>query len=114
MRDRKLQDYTPLKMFVRKRCGIRLAAHGSLRDRIVEMCVEEFPIDADKSRGLEVLHARVNRRVRQEYGSVIAVILISVLANLIARAVWEWWLARDSHRVLMAGWNLRAKETKAG
>lgn len=108
-----MPEYNPLKSFVAKRGGLRLAAHGSLRDRIVEMCVEEFPVTAERDRALEVLQARVRLRIKKEYGSVVAMILISVLANLIARLVWEWWMARDSHRVLMAGWNHRAKETQA-
>ena len=109
-----MPDYNPLKMFVAKRGGFRLAAHGPLRDRIVDMCVEEFPVTGDRDKTLEVLQARVRLRIKKEYGSVVAMILISVLANLIARLVWEWWMSRDSHRVLMAGWTRRAKETQAG
>lgn len=108
-----MQEHKPLKTFVAKRGGLRLAAHGPIRDRIVDMCVEEFPIDADRSVIQEVLQARVRLRIRKEYGSVVAILLISVLANMIAKLVWEWWLARDSHRVLMAGWNHRAKEAEA-
>lgn len=86
--------------------------HRGVRDRLVEIAVEEFPADADKDRMLEVLQARMRVRIRQEYGSVIAMLLISVLANLIARAILEWWKNHRSHRVLMAGWQEQARAEK--
>jgi hypothetical protein len=52
--------------------------------------------------------------VKQEYGSIVAMLIISVLANLIARAVWEWWKKRHANQVLMAGWQAecRARASK--
>jgi hypothetical protein len=104
--------YRSLKDFAAARCGARGQFHRGIRDRMVEMAVEEFPCDADDDRRLEVLQARMRVRIREEYGSVVAMLLISVLANLIARAVWEWWKRNHSHKVLMAGWQgqARAKE----
>lgn len=101
--------YRPLKTFVAKRGGVRLAFHGGLRDRLVDMIVAEWPENCPNERIEEVVRARVARRVRDEYGSVIAMFLIGVLANAIIKIVIEWWLARNSHRVLMEGWRAQAR-----
>ncbi len=95
----------PLKDFVARKGGARLAMHGGVRDRLVEMAVEEFPLDAPPDRKEEVLAARMRLRIRREYGSIMAMILIGVLVNVITRLVLEWWFERNSHRVLMEGWN---------
>jgi len=47
-------------------------------------------------------------RVKKQYGSILAMFIISVLVNAIAKIVVEWWFARDSNRVLMMGWHLNA------
>jgi hypothetical protein len=101
--------YGSLKEFVSKRGGLRLAIHGGLRDQLVEMAVEDYPLDATPERMEEVLAARLRMRCRKKYGSVVALLLISVLANLVAKAVWEWWKTRHAHRVLMTGWQYAAK-----
>lgn len=98
-------QYRPLKDFVSRKGGARLAMHGGIRDRLVDLAVEEFPFDAPFDRKEEVLRARLRIRVRKEYSSVAAMILIGVLVNVITRLVLEWWFNRSSHRVLMEGWN---------
>lgn len=112
MPDRKMPasdaTYRPLKAFVAARGGSRMRLHAPLRDHLVEMAVEEFPIGASAEHVEEVLTARMRVRVRQRYGSVLAMFLISVLVNQLVRLIVEWWLARNSHRVLMAGWNAKA------
>lgn len=97
-------QYRPLKDYVARKGGARLAIHGGIRDRLVEMAVEEFPTTAPLDRKEEVLRAKMRIRVRKEYGSVIATILIGVLVNVIVRLVTEWWFERNGHRVLMEGW----------
>lgn len=113
LRERKMPDagYAPLRQFIRRHGGLRLSASGSLRDRLVTMAVEECPIDAPDEMGAEVLAARMRIRLRGQYGSVVALLAISVLANLIARLVWRWYVERHSHRVLMRGWQSRAQES---
>jgi hypothetical protein len=96
--------YRPLKSFVSRRAGVRFAIHGGLRDRIVEMIVEEWPTDCPLEHIPDVVHARVAVRIRERYSGVLASFLISVLANYLVRLVLEWWWERGSHRVLMAGW----------
>jgi hypothetical protein len=100
--------YKPLKSYVSKRGGIGMAAHSRLRDRLVDMAVEEWPADCEPNMIHDVLKARMRIRVRKEYGSVLAMFIIGVLVNAIAKIVVEWWFSRDSHRVLMAGWNQQA------
>lgn len=106
------EKYKSLKDFVEARCGTRGGFHRGIRNRLTEIAVEEFPCDATDDRVLEVLQARMRVRIRQEYGSIVAVLLISVLANLIARAVWEWWKNRRAHRVSMIGWQEEARAEK--
>lgn len=108
MPDRHMPDaeasYRPLKAFVASRGGSRMRMHGPIRDRLVEMAVEEWPIGASDEHVEEVLQARLRRRVRERYGSVIAMFLISVLVNQLVRLIIEWWRNRNSHKVLMEGW----------
>lgn len=103
--------YTPLKKFVAEAGGMRLGVHQRLRDQLVEWAVEEFPTDAPADKGAEVLAARLRRRIREDkrYGSIIAIALISIFANLVAKLIWEWWQKRHANRVLMQGWNNAAK-----
>ena len=100
--------YRPLKEYVARRGGTRLALHGDLRDRLVEWAVEEFPTDCPPDKAEEVLRARLKVRIRKQYGSVMAMILIGVLVNVITRLILEWWFEKKSHRVLMEGWKLNA------
>ena len=97
-------QYRPLKDYVARHGGARLAMHAGIRERLVDMAVEEFPIDAPVDQKEEVLRARMRIRVRKEYGSIIATILIGVMINVIVRIVTEWWFSRNSHRLLMGGW----------
>lgn len=103
-----MRRYSPLKDFVSRRGGLRLASHSRLRDRLIEMAVEEWPDQCEPTMIADVLKARMAIRVRKEYGSVLAMFIISVLVNAIAKIVVEWWFSRDSHRVLMAGWHRNA------
>jgi hypothetical protein len=96
--------YRPLKSFVAKRGGLRLGMHGALRDRIVEMVVEDWPVGCPADRLEEVVRARVSVRVRQKYGSIVAMFLLSIAINAIVKIIIEWWFAREAHRVLMVGW----------
>ena len=58
----------------------------------------------------EVLAAKMRIRVRQEYGSIVAMILVGVMINIIVKLVTEWWFSAMSHRVLMEGWHKNALE----
>lgn len=106
------EKYQALKEFAAVRCGARGQVHRAARDRLVEIAVEEFPADAPDEHRLEVLQARMRVRIRQEYGSIVAMLLISVLANLIARAIMEWWKRNHSHKVLIAGWQGQSRAEK--
>lgn len=104
------EKYKPLKDYVAKRGGARLGFHPRLRDNLVELAVEDFPIDADDVHGADVLAARLRLKAREKYGSIMLMLLISVLSNLIARYVWEWWKKRHSHQVLIRGWQHAARQ----
>ena len=106
------QTYEPLKKFVARAGGIRLSMHPALRDQLVEWAVEDFPADAPPERMQEVLSARLRLRARDKYGSVIAAILISILAQLVVKAIVAWWNKRHAHQVLMIGWQEQARAEK--
>lgn len=97
-------SYRPLKAFVALNGGVRLAMHGGLRDRLVELAVENWPVNCEPARLRDVVAAKLRIAIRNRYGSILATFLISVLVQAIARLVVEWWLSRSSHRVLMVGW----------
>lgn len=104
--------YQPLRQWVIRAGGVRLSLHPALRDQLIDWAVEEFPADAPPERIEEVLAARLRIRARDRYGSVIAAILISVLAQLIVNAVVAWWRKNHSHKVLVYGWQEQARAEK--
>lgn len=97
--------YRPLKEFVRERGGVRLAAHGRFRDRCVEWAVADWPTDCEPERLEDVLRARLSRRTREEYGSIMAALLIGIAVNLICRIIVDWWERRRANKALMVAWN---------
>ena len=101
--------YRPLKDYVARRGGLRLAMHERLRDQLVEAAVADWPDGCDPDKIEDVLTARLRIRVREQYGSLMAMLLISILANVIGRLIVQWWRGRHSHRVLMSGWYAQAK-----
>lgn len=102
-------NYKTLKDYVSRAGGMRLAMHGTLRDQLVEIAVEEFPFDAPDDRRVEVLANRLRVRAREKYGSFVVMMIVSVLANLIAKMIVEWWRKHHSHKVLMYGWHKNAQ-----
>ena len=103
------ERYTPLRNFVKRNGGIRVAAHGALRDQLIDWAVEEFPSDAPPDRMEEVLAARLRVRGREKYGSIILSILLGVMVQIIVHYIVEWWKRHHSHQVLMEGWQRAAK-----
>ena len=102
-------QYQSLKTYITRKSTMRLVMHARLRDRLTEIIVEEWPIGCDREHLEEVVRARVSRRVRERYGSIIAMFLIGVLVNALVRIVIDWWFAREAHRVLMVGWATNAQ-----
>ena len=111
MHERHMHDasYRPLKEFVARRGGFRLAMHGGLRDSIVEQIVADWPTGCPIEQVEEVVRARIRLKARKRYGSVLGMIVLSAFINVIVRLVMEWWFERNSHRVLMAGWAKNAQ-----
>lgn len=101
-------DYSSLKKRVRQAGGLRLAAHGSMRDQIVDLVVLEWPADCQHDKLLEVLHARVSRRVRRGRTRMMGMFLSVMMVKPVSRICVEWYLERQSHRVLMEGWRAKA------
>lgn len=76
--------------FVMAHSGRRLFGQRKFARRCVEWVADEWP-GPDEER----VAAVIRRRAKEEYGSVVAAILISVLANLIAKAIVAWWRKRQ-------------------
>lgn len=102
--------YETLKATVKGQGGLRFAAHGRLRDRLVDACVEEWPVDCPPDKIEVVLRARMHIRCREQYGSIILSLLLYALVDFVVKAVVAWWFDKRSHRVLMEGWARRAQE----
>lgn len=101
-------EYASLKKRVEKDGGLRLAAHGSLRNQVVDLVVLEWPADCPAERLFEVLHARVSRRVRRGRTRMMGMFLSALMVKPVARICVEWYLEKPSHRVLMEGWRAKA------
>lgn len=102
-------DYRPLKDYVARAGGMRLAMHPQIRDQMVELGVEEFPFDATDDTRVKVLAARLRIRARERYGSLLSILIIGIIANLVSRLIIEWWRKHRSHKVLMYVWYRSAK-----
>jgi hypothetical protein len=100
----------PLKSWVRKRGGVRLASHAKFRDQIVEWAVESWP--EDTTRLEETLKARLAIRTKEKYGSVLAAFLVPVLVNLIVHLIVKWWESRRENKLLMDKWVADAKASE--
>jgi hypothetical protein len=101
--------YGPLKAYILRKGPMRLALHGGLRDRLIEQIVSDWPVGCPPEKLEEVIRARVSLRLRERYGSVVAVLLLSALANIVIRLVLDWWFSSESNRVVMAGWVSEAR-----
>lgn len=80
---------------------------GGVRDDIISNLVEEWPTITDS-----VTHdARriVRKHLRQKYGSVLAIFLLTLLGNLIIKLVLEWWFRDSQNRTMMREWSHAAK-----
>lgn len=106
-----MPDYRPLRDYVRRRGGLRVAMHGRLADQVLDEVVAGWPIGCHPDQIEEVVRARVAVKVRRKYGSVVAIILLGALINVLVRLVMDWWLQRNSHRVLMQGWASAAQSS---
>jgi hypothetical protein len=98
----------PLKSWVSKRGGIRLASHSKLRDQLVDWAIESWPAGDDRLE--ETLKARLAIRTKEKYGSVLAAFLIPVFVNVIVHLIVKWWESRRENRLLMEQWVAEASE----
>jgi hypothetical protein len=107
--DQSAERYRPLKEFVRERGGLRLAAHGRFRDRCVEWAVADWPTGELPGEIEATLRARLAARTREEYGSVMAALLIGIAVNLICRLIVDWWERRRLNQAFMEVWSRAAQ-----
>jgi hypothetical protein len=107
-------DYRPLKSYVARRGGYRLACRARLRDQIVDQIVADWPCGCPVEVIDNVVRAKASVRVKNKYGTgIVATLLLSAFINVIVKLVMEWWFERDSHRVLMRGWATKAQQNAA-
>lgn len=100
--------YLPLKKYVAARGGLRVALRPTVRDELVEHCVNFWPEGCQHPE--DVLLARSRIYLRERYGFPLGTFLAVVMARIVVQLIIEWWLSRDTNRILMAGWRRRAKE----
>lgn len=96
--------YRPLKSYIESKGDSRLRLHSALRDRIVDAIVCEWPVGCPVDRIEEVLAARMMVRLRAQYGSVSAKLMMAVTVGHVIKLTCDWWYAKRSHRELMDGW----------
>jgi hypothetical protein len=93
-----------LKAYVARVGGMRLATHTRTRDRLVEMAVEEFPVDGDPLKLREILDARMRCRLRKEHGSMAVFFLLSLLSGIVSRIIVNWWWQDSSNQKFLRAW----------
>lgn len=82
---------TEMNDFVLDVGGSRLRGHRRFVRRCCDWVAEEGPPDLDDATVKEI----VRRRAKQEYGSVLAAILLPLLLNMISGLILEWWKRRN-------------------
>jgi hypothetical protein len=97
-------EYSALKKRVASCGGLRLSAHGSMRDQIVDMVVAAWPKDCPGEMLADVLHARVSQVVKRGKSRAYGLFLSRLMVKPIARFCAEWYLEKQAHRLLMEGW----------
>ncbi len=84
--------------FVAEGCGRRLMGQRRFVRRCCQWAAEDWPgPDAD------TLAVLLRRRTRDEYGSVLAAILVPMLVNLIASLIVDWWKRRHQSELQRFG-----------
>lgn len=79
-----------------------------IRDRIIAGIVEDWPDGVyDTGKIEQILLDRGRQRARQEYGSLLLLLLGPLIAELIKLAI-RWWLENRDHRRLMGEWCAKA------
>lgn len=71
--------------------GRRVRRHRWFARRCCEWVIAEAPAELDR----ETVEEIIRRRSREEYGSVLAAILLPLLLNLVAGLIVEWWRRRN-------------------
>jgi hypothetical protein len=91
----------------------RIAAGRKSRktsDEIVEMIVLDWPGDVPDLRSQ--ISSRLKVRMKQKYGSVLAMLLFYAVAQFAIRAIIDWWFESRRNRESMSEWH-RAESPKA-
>ena len=96
------RGYSSLDDYVVRHGGpLVFSAGGARRQRMLRMILEEWPPVCPADRVPKVLSQRVNARIKQEYGSVILIILAQMLGSMLIKLVIEWWLSNHEHTAIM-------------
>ena len=96
------QGYGSLDAYVVRHGGPLVFSAGvTRRRRMLRMIIEEWPPVCPADRVPKVLSQRVNTRIKQEYGSVVLIILAQMLASMLVKLVIEWWLANHDNATAM-------------
>lgn len=92
---------------IRKRLVGRDAVRQMLEDAVAEWDSEAIGAcqgAADLDAYGTALVSRVKARRQQEYGFVLASILLTAVLIAVVQWLVKWWLDRNFNRVMIAGW----------
>jgi hypothetical protein len=84
---------------------------ASTRDHLIDLGVELFPTDYHSGLVESTLRMRLEHRIRQEYGSLLAMFLIQLAVSAIVKLIISWWWVSDENRRAMEAWRTYALES---
>lgn len=103
--------YGQLRERVRRRGGMRVSMFPDLRDRIVDICVAQWPRDYPNNELQSELERRVSAELKTDskYGSVILTIIMMAVVSKAVSLIIEWVLERLENRTAMEAWHASAR-----
>ncbi|MGA0207389.1 MAG: hypothetical protein ACO3LT_06325 [Ilumatobacteraceae bacterium] len=100
-------QYPSLTQFCEQRSRQKIFPRR-FRERVIATIVADWPEGVTDTTYIEeTLRHRCRAAVKQEYGSIVLLILGPLIAELIKLAI-QWWLAHRAHRIVMEAWRAEA------
>lgn len=100
--------YAELHEYIIVNGDIRLSVNRPLRDKIINMVVEEWPVGCREDELAQVLMDRIAGRLAGQYASVILTFILYILVSQVVQLAIEWFLERLANRELMMQYHAQA------
>ena len=92
-----------LEDYVFEHGGVTVSTAGRGRaNKMTKLVIEEWPVGCPPDAIAAALRERVNARIRREYGSVVMIFLMQMLASVVIKLIIEWWFSDMRNRDQMA------------